>query len=69
VIFASGSATVGPLQRATRTVPIVFVATPDPVGAGFVESLARASSKAWRFMNSIFRLVAILNFVEIVLKL
>ena len=40
VIFASGSATVGPLQRATRTVPIVFVATPDPVGAGFVESLA-----------------------------
>jgi putative ABC transport system substrate-binding protein len=39
VIFASGSATVGPL--ATRTVPIVFVNTPDPVGAGYVESLAR----------------------------
>src|SRR5215475_13446938 len=41
VIFASGSAAVGPLRRATRIVPIVFAATPDPVGAGFVESLAR----------------------------
>jgi putative tryptophan/tyrosine transport system substrate-binding protein len=41
VIFTSGSAAVGPLQRATRTVPIVFAATPDPVGAGFVDSLAR----------------------------
>jgi len=41
VIFASGSASVGPLQRATRTVPIVFAVTPDPVGAGFVDSLAR----------------------------
>src|SRR5262245_32961603 len=34
VIFASGSASVGPLQRATRTGPIVFAVTPDPVGAG-----------------------------------
>ena len=41
VIFASGSAAVGPLQRATRTVPTVFALVPDPVGAGFVESLAR----------------------------
>ena len=41
VIFASGSAAVGPVRRATRTVPIVFAVTPDPVGAGFVESLAR----------------------------
>jgi putative ABC transport system substrate-binding protein len=41
VIFASGSATVGPLQRATRAVPIVFALVPDPVGAGFVDSLAR----------------------------
>jgi putative ABC transport system substrate-binding protein len=41
VIFAAGSATVGPLRQATRTVPIVFVTTPDPVGAGFVDSLAR----------------------------
>jgi len=41
VIFASGSAAVGPLRRATSNVPIVFVVTPDPVGAGFVDSLAR----------------------------
>jgi putative tryptophan/tyrosine transport system substrate-binding protein len=41
VIFASGSAAVGPLRRATRTMPIVFADTTDPVGAGFVESLAR----------------------------
>jgi putative ABC transport system substrate-binding protein len=41
VIFTSGSAAVGPLQRATRSVPIVFAQVPDPVGAGFVDSLAR----------------------------
>jgi putative ABC transport system substrate-binding protein len=41
VIFASGSAAVAPLRRATRTIPIVFAVVPDPVGAGFVESLAR----------------------------
>ena len=41
VIFASGSSAVGPLQRATRTVPIVFALVPDPVGAGFVDSLAQ----------------------------
>jgi putative ABC transport system substrate-binding protein len=41
VIFTAGSAAVGPLRRATRTVPIVFALVPDPVGAGFVDSLAR----------------------------
>jgi len=41
VIVVNGSAAVGPLLQATRTVPIVFVTVPDPVGAGFVESLAR----------------------------
>ena len=40
VILATGSETVGPL-RANRAVPIVFVNVIDPVGAGFVESLAR----------------------------
>ena len=40
VIFTSGAA-VEPLRHATRTVPIVFVIVPDPVGAGFVDSLAR----------------------------
>src|SRR6516165_6100320 len=41
VILAAGAAAVGPLLQATRTVPIVFVIVPDPVGAGFVDSLAR----------------------------
>src|SRR6516225_1888690 len=39
-ILAAGGATVGPLLQATRSVPIVFTLTPDPVGAGFVDSLS-----------------------------
>ena len=50
VIFASGSAAVGPLRRATRTVPIVFAVVPDPVGAGFVESLARPGGNSTGFI-------------------
>jgi putative tryptophan/tyrosine transport system substrate-binding protein len=49
VILATGSATVGPLQRASRAVPIVFVTTIDPVGGGFVESLARPGTNATGF--------------------
>jgi putative ABC transport system substrate-binding protein len=49
VILAPGSVTVGPLLQATRTVPIVFVHVPDPVGAGFVESLARPGGNATGF--------------------
>jgi len=41
VILAHGSSTVGPMQQATRTIPIVFPVAGDPVAAGFVESLAR----------------------------
>jgi len=41
VILAHGASTVGPLLQATRTVPIVFPIAGDPVGAGFVDSLAR----------------------------
>jgi putative tryptophan/tyrosine transport system substrate-binding protein len=51
VIFASGSAAVEPLRRATRTVPIVFVLMPDPVGAGFVDSLARPGGNVTGFAN------------------
>ena len=50
VILASGSATVGPLLQATRTVPIVFPIVADPVGAGFVDSLARPGGNATGFM-------------------
>ena len=51
VILAYGSAAVAPLQQATRTVPIVFVVVGDPVGAGFVDSLARPGGNATGFMN------------------
>jgi putative ABC transport system substrate-binding protein len=51
VILAVASATVGPLLQATRTVPIVFVYVADPVGAGFVESLARPGGNATGFIN------------------
>jgi len=49
VILAVGSATVGPLLQATRTVSVVFVAVPDPVGAGFVDDLARPGGNATGF--------------------
>jgi putative ABC transport system substrate-binding protein len=49
VILASGGAIVGPLLQLTRTVPIVFTQTPDPVAAGFVASLARPGGNATGF--------------------
>jgi putative ABC transport system substrate-binding protein len=51
VILASGASTVGPVLQATRTVPIVFPITTDPVGAGFVDSLARPGGNVTGFMN------------------
>jgi putative ABC transport system substrate-binding protein len=51
VIFAAGSATVGPLLQATRNVPIVFVNVADPVGAGYVDSLARPGGNATGFLS------------------
>jgi putative tryptophan/tyrosine transport system substrate-binding protein len=50
VILATGSATTGALLEATRTVPIVFAIVPDPVGAGFVQSLSRPGGNATGFM-------------------
>jgi ABC-type uncharacterized transport system substrate-binding protein len=49
VILAPTSAVVAALQRATRTVPIVFVGVIDPVGAGFVASLARPGGNTTGF--------------------
>ena len=41
VVLAIGSAALAPLRQKTRTVPIVFAVVADPVGGGYVESLAR----------------------------
>jgi putative ABC transport system substrate-binding protein len=49
VILAPGASTVGPLLQVTRTVPIVFAVVADPVGAGFVESLARPGGNTTGF--------------------
>jgi putative ABC transport system substrate-binding protein len=49
-ILAVGGAVVGALLQATRTVPIVFTQTPDPVGAGYVASLARPGGNATGFL-------------------
>jgi putative ABC transport system substrate-binding protein len=49
VIVAAGSAAMVALQQTTRTVPIIFVTIIDPVGAGFVESLARPGGNVTGF--------------------
>ena len=50
VILASGASTVGALLKVTRTVPIVFAAIADPVGASLVASVARPGGNATGFM-------------------
>jgi putative ABC transport system substrate-binding protein len=49
VILTSGAAGVAPLLQATRSIPIVFTLVADPVGAGFVDSLARPGGNATGF--------------------
>ena len=51
VILATASFSTGALLQATRSVPIVFTNVPDPVGAGFVESLARPGGNVTGFMG------------------
>ena len=50
VILAGGTTPAVPLLQATHTVPIVFTLGVDPVGAGFVDSLARPGGNATGFM-------------------
>jgi putative ABC transport system substrate-binding protein len=54
VILAHGTSTVGPLLQLTRTIPIVFPVISDPIGTGYVESLARPGGNATGFMSNEF---------------
>lgn len=51
IILASGGTVLGPLLQVANSVPVVFTLTPDPVGAGFVNSLARPGGNATGFTN------------------
>ena len=51
VIVTIGSVAIAPLQQATRTIPLVFVNAPDPVGAGFVRSMAQPGGNITGFSN------------------
>jgi putative ABC transport system substrate-binding protein len=50
VLVAGGGAVAEVLLKVTRTIPIVFVIVPDPVGSGFVESLSQPGANATGFM-------------------
>jgi putative ABC transport system substrate-binding protein len=52
VILANGTSSLGPLLQASRIIPIVFVQVTDPVGSGFVASLARPGGNATGFATS-----------------
>src|SRR5262245_18002792 len=51
VILSQSSGAIAPLLQATRSIPIVFTTVADPVGAGFVDSLARPGGNATGFTN------------------
>src|SRR3954462_16024755 len=58
VIFTQGSAGTGPLLEVTRTLPVVFAIAPDPVAAGYVDSLAKPGGNASGFINFEYGLAA-----------
>jgi len=58
VILAHGGSTVRPLLQSTRSIPIVFAIVTDPVGNGYVESLARPGRNATGFMLNEYSLNA-----------
>jgi putative ABC transport system substrate-binding protein len=49
VILVGGATNIEALQKATHTIPIVFAGLVDPVGAGYVESLARPGGNTTGF--------------------
>jgi putative ABC transport system substrate-binding protein len=51
VIFSIGTIPIASLQQATRSIPIVFMNVPDPVGAGFVQSMAHPGGNITGFLN------------------
>ena len=51
IVLASGGTTLGPLRQVSRSVPTVFTGVGDPVGAGFVDSLARPGGNATGFVS------------------
>ncbi len=51
VIMAAGAASAGPLLQTTRSIPVVFTVVPDPVAAGFVDSLAHPRGNATGFTS------------------
>jgi len=58
VVLASGTMGMAAVQQVTRSLPIVFVMVSDPVGAGFVDSVARPGGNITGFMNFEYSLVA-----------
>lgn len=58
VVITSGGTTTGPMLQATNSVPVVFIAAVDPVGGGFVESLAHPGGNATGFMQFDYSLSA-----------
>jgi putative ABC transport system substrate-binding protein len=57
-ILTSGGAGVSPVLEVTRTIPVIFVITPDPVGNGYVESLSRPGGNATGFLSFEYNLAA-----------
>src|SRR5437588_12769581 len=50
VILGAGNSSIAVLLQATHSVPVVFVTATDPVGAGFINSLARPGGNATGFL-------------------
>ena len=57
VVLAQGVVGAGVLQRATKTIPVVFVQVQDPVGGGFVTSLSRPEANLTGFTNFDYAMV------------